>query len=83
MLRCIQSGQYWPQAKVHGDREASAQDSEWPAVRAAHRQLKSDLQLETLDDKLRSSYEAESRRRELFRQELILRITRLAIEPRR
>ena len=71
MLRRVQNKEPWPQAKVHGDRDGNAENSEWPAVRAAHRQLKSPVQLETLDETLRTSYERERQRREQFRERLI------------
>jgi superfamily II DNA or RNA helicase len=76
MLRRIQNKEPWPQAKVHGDRDGDAENSEWLAVRAAHRQLISPLQLETLDETLRISYERERQRREDFRERLIPEIER-------
>lgn len=74
MLRRVQNKQPWPQAKVHGDQDGNAENSEWLAVRAAHRQLMSPVQLETLDETLRTRYERESQRREQFREHLISRI---------
>lgn len=74
MLRRVQQNQVWPQAKVHGDRDGNAEDSEWPAVRAAHRQLMSPLRLETLDETLRVAYESERQHRGQFRDHLISRI---------
>jgi superfamily II DNA or RNA helicase len=71
MLRRIENNEPWPQAKVHGDRSGTAENGEWPAVRAAHRQLASPLSLDTLDARLRSSYDRESYRREQFREHLI------------
>ena len=76
MLRRIQNEEPWPQAKVHGDRDGDAESSEWLAVRAAHRQLTSPLQLDTLDETLRVSYERERQRREQFRERLIPKIGR-------
>lgn len=81
MLRRIQNGEPWPQSKVHGDRDGNAEESEWPAVRAAHRQLMRPLQLKPLDDKcldkeLRSRYERERQRRENFRENLVSKIER-------
>ena len=76
MLRRIQNNEPWPQAKVHGDRDGDAEKSEWHAVRAAHRQLMSPLQLETLDETLRTRYERERQRREDFRERLIPEIER-------
>jgi ERCC4-related helicase len=74
MLWRVQKEEPWPQTKVHGDRDGNADDSEWPAVRAAHCQLKSPLQLETLDEVLRTRYEKERRLHERFRENLIARI---------
>lgn len=74
MLRRVQNKLPWPQAKVHGDPDGNAVNSEWLAVRAAHRQLMSPVQLETLDETLRLSYERESLRREQFRDRLISQI---------
>ena len=74
MLRRVQNNQPWPQAKVHGDGNDNADNSEWPSVRAAHRQLKSPLQLDSLDEALRTAYERERQRREHFREHLISRI---------
>jgi superfamily II DNA or RNA helicase len=74
MLRRVQNKEPWPQAKVHGDRDGDSENSEWLAVRAAHRQLMSPLQLETLDETLRIRYERERQRREDFRDCLIAKI---------
>lgn len=76
MLRRVQNEEPWPQSKVHGDRDGNVENSEWPAVRAAHRQLRSALQLETLDETLRVHYERERQRREAFRGGLIAEIER-------
>ena len=76
MLRRVQNKEPWPQAKVHGDRDGDAENSEWLAVRAAHRQLMSPLQLDTLDETLRVRYERERQRREQFRERLISEIER-------
>jgi hypothetical protein len=76
MLRRVQNKEPWPQTKVHGDRDGDADNSEWPAVRAAHRQLMSPLQLDALDETLRASYERERQRREQFRERLVPEIER-------
>lgn len=76
MLRRVQNEEPWPQAKVHGDRDDNAENSEWLAVRAAHRQLTSPLQLDALDETLRIRYERERQRREQFRERLISQIER-------
>jgi hypothetical protein len=74
MLRRVQNKEPWPQAKVHGDRNGNAENSEWLAVRTAHLQLNCSLPLESLDEALRVGYERESYRREQFRERLISRI---------
>jgi superfamily II DNA or RNA helicase len=76
MLRRVQNEEPWPQSKVHGDRDGDAENSEWLAVRAAHRQIMSPLQLETLDETLRARYERERQRREDFRERMIPEIDR-------
>ncbi len=76
MLRRVQLKEPWPQTKVHGDRDGDAENSEWLAVRAAHRQLMSPLQLDALDEILRTSYERERQRREQFRERLVPEIER-------
>lgn len=48
----------WPQTKVHGDENVDDDNSEWPAVRAAHRQMGMAIPLETLNDTLRTRYRA-------------------------
>jgi hypothetical protein len=76
MLRRVHNQEPWPQSKVHGERDGDAESSEWMAVRAAHRQLGSTLQLETLDETLRIRYERERHRREGFRERLVSEIER-------
>lgn len=79
MLRRVHVGQLWPQAKVHG----LGDDNEWPAVRAAHRQLQSTLSVDTLDDVLAARYAAETNRRERARGRLIARVEEgLAADPK-
>ena len=73
MLRRVQSKRPWPQTKVHVEHDGK---SEWPAVRAAHCQLSSSLQLEPLDEgaldnALSKGYERDRRHREKFRDGLI------------
>ncbi len=60
--------------KVHGDREAGPDTSEWPAVIAAHQQLRIALPLEKLDERLHLGYERERQRREHFRERLVAKI---------
>ena len=76
MLRCVQNGLPWPQTKVHGARNASSDESEWPAVRAAHRQLCSPVSLESLDTTLKKMYDVERRRRDSFTDGLIAKLER-------
>jgi Helicase conserved C-terminal domain len=76
MLRRVHNEEPWPQAKVHGDQDGDGENSEWLAVRAAHRQLMSPLRLETLDETLRIRYDRERQRREDFRERLIPEIER-------
>ncbi len=71
MLRRVQNEQAWPQSKVHGGEGGTIENSEWPAVRAAHGQLPSSVSLETLDETLRIRYERERQRRERLRDRLI------------
>jgi superfamily II DNA or RNA helicase len=74
MLRRVQTGEPWPQAKVHGESDGTAEDSDWVAVHAAHGQLKSSVDLATLNKTLDTRYNRESYRRERFRERLISQI---------
>jgi superfamily II DNA or RNA helicase len=71
MLRRLQNGSPWPQVKVHGERDCNLDNSEWPAVRAAHRQLKCSLSLDEIDSRLHTSYNLLRRKREKLREHLI------------
>jgi len=75
MLQAIEQGNPWPQSKVHQDRR-DPEFSEWPAVRAAHRQLKlnSKVDLNTLDDLLAQRYRQESGQRARQREGLFSRL---------
>lgn len=72
MLRIVEplselpSQRPWPQRKVHGE--------EWPAVCAAHRQLKSTVDLDLLDDLLARRYRQESGQRARQRELLLGRL---------
>ena len=66
MLKAVEQASPWPQAKVHED--------EWPAVRAAHRQLSSKVDLIRLDDLLAQRYRRESDQRARQREELLMRL---------
>ncbi len=72
MLRRVESGQPWPQTKVHGAWDGNAEISEWPAVRAANTQRERAISLETLDDTLRHRYQDHRRQREKLRQRGVL-----------
>jgi len=74
MLLRVGNGETWPQRKVHGDRNGRYGDSEWPAVLAAHRQLSSSVDLDTLDDVLTEHYRRETEVRAKARDALISRI---------
>jgi superfamily II DNA or RNA helicase len=80
MLRSLQSGRPWPQSKVHGAPSDNMDRSEWPALRAAHRQLCCAISLENIDQRLEEQYkEIESHRKSLQRN-LIARIERGFLE---
>lgn len=66
MLRCLQEERSWPQSKVH----RSGELDEWPAVKAAHRQLNCTFGLHEIDSMLVSQYTALERRRERLREHL-------------
>lgn len=71
MLRCVDEGRAWPQARVHGRRSDPLDRSDWPAVRAAHGQLKNRVSLNDLNRRLARRYDAERRRRERLRDMLL------------
>ena len=71
MLRRLQNGSPWPQAKVHGERDGNLDNSEWPAVYAAHRQLQCSLSLDEIDGRLRTGYNLLRRKREKLREHVI------------
>ncbi len=71
MLRCLESKRLWPQAKVHGSSSDGADQGEWPAVRAAHRQLQCRISLEQIDQKLKTQYTELEKQREKLRSNLI------------
>jgi superfamily II DNA or RNA helicase len=74
MLRRVENRQPWPQSKVHDDGTSGTDSGEWAAVRAAHRQLGSSVDLVTLDRTLTTAYGREQQRREQFRDRLVSRI---------
>lgn len=65
LLRALESGEHWGQAKIHED--------EWPAVQAAHRQLKrpGEANREALDRRLAEQYRKLERYRRKSRDSLI------------
>jgi hypothetical protein len=78
MLRRLERGAAWPQAKVHGSRTAKDESSEWPAVRAAWRQrYNTSMTVEDereLDDRLEKQYRVLERERQDFREQLLDRL---------
>lgn len=70
MLRALAAGNPWPQAKVHGEDSGGANESDWPAVRAAHQQLQSSLCLDVLDATLAEQYRELQKRRQSQRNDL-------------
>lgn len=70
MLRCLQENRSWPQSRVHAARELD----EWPAVRAAHRQLNCSLDLREIDLRLERQYSELGYRRERLRERVFERI---------
>lgn len=56
MLSTLAAGNNWPQAKIHGDIDGTANKSDWSAVRAAHEQLQSSFCLDELNEILAKQY---------------------------
>jgi len=81
MLRALKEGRPWPQTKVHGAPHDA--DSEWPAVRAAHRQLGYPDSLNTIDETLQRQYNRYESRRQRLRENLFDRLDAgfKALEP--
>ncbi len=73
MLKAIEHGRPWPQSKVHEDRRGP-EFGEWSAVRAAHRQLSSKVDLRMLDNVLAQRYRRESDQRLRQREGLFARL---------
>jgi len=71
MLRCLQNGQLWPQSKVHGDPSDDMENSEWPALKAAHSQLQSCIPLQQIDNLLSEQYKKLENLRITLRRHLI------------
>lgn len=71
MLRLLQNNRPWPQAKVHGDPSGDIDSSEWPALRAAHAQLKSDIRLDQIDTILDEQYKEMVNQRRALRRHLV------------
>jgi hypothetical protein len=73
MLRRLRANLSWPRAKVHGDRNGDPTSSEWPAVRAAFRQLQTRMGSDPLDEheldkELATRYERDQRQRQRERR---------------
>lgn len=71
MLRALESGIFWPQAKIPKD----VGDRDWLAIEVAHRQLESTIQLESLDTILEQQYSKLENERKQFRRDLIENLT--------
>ncbi len=71
MLRWLESQRPWPRSRVHGGQKDPAHKSEWPAVRAAHRQLNCRIPLSQIDQTLKMQYAALQRQREKWRSDLM------------
>ncbi len=74
MLRRLENRQPWPQSKIHRETNRKADNSEWAAVTAAHRQLGCSVHLDKIDEELRQRYDKERNRRDRFRETLIKNI---------
>lgn len=79
MLRALKRGEPWMQSKVHAQDDAGRGESEWPAVRAAHRQVADELELGPLDEKaldgqLERQYGQLERVRQRSRETLVRRL---------
>jgi SNF2 family DNA or RNA helicase len=70
MLRALAKGISWPQSKVHGFRDGNSDESDWPAVRAAHQQMQSNICLNTLNMVLYEQYQDLQKRRKSLRNDL-------------
>ncbi|MGC9195289.1 MAG: DEAD/DEAH box helicase [Syntrophobacteraceae bacterium] len=68
MLRCLDTGHYWPQSRVPED--------EWETVRAAHRQLKcpGEVDQRQVNKKLSTQYQKLDKQREQYRNGLIRKL---------
>jgi hypothetical protein len=76
MLRRLHQGKLWPHEKVREERDNNQGHSEWPAVRAAHHQLASELKLgrfneRALSDMLKTQYGVLEQQRSRFRDRLL------------
>jgi len=71
MLRRLETGQPWPQAKVHGTKTGEHEESEWPAVRAAHSQLSCSIPVSKIDSRLQRAYSQTQNQRKKFRDSIL------------
>jgi len=79
MHTALERGEPWLQSRVHVQRQGEAKENDWPAVRAAHHQLKDRLQLGALDERaldrrLERQYNALERVRLRSREALAARL---------
>lgn len=82
MLRCLQTGRSWPQAKIHETALNDGDKGEQPAVIAACRQLGFTLTLEEIDQALGRQYKDLENSRERWRNSLIAKLeTELGVAP--
>lgn len=71
MLRRLNEGERWPQAKVHGSKIGQHQESEWPAVRAAHKQLLCPIPISEIDRRLEKAYRRSQDQKRKFRDSVV------------
>jgi hypothetical protein len=79
MLRCLLNQKPWPQAKVHGERTGDADSSQWPAARAALKQMSEEIgpiqiKEDDLDRLLGAQYNQIETQRKRLRANLLWKI---------
>lgn len=77
MLRRLERDQPWPQAKVHGSKTdpcKPCEKSEWPAARAAHKQLSCSIPIGEIDQRLAKAYGKTQVQRRKFRHSIVAMI---------
>jgi superfamily II DNA or RNA helicase len=70
MLRRLEKDEPWPQAKVHGTKTGQHKESEWPAVRAAHKQLSCTISIAEIDERLEKAYSRTQNQRKKIRESI-------------